>query len=96
MEDDGAAEALECGRDLLLRRAAVDDNRRPQPGGKLELPLEDLALPVARRVVAIEVEADLADRDGMLVSEELSQLVEPVCVVVCRLVRVDPERRRDT
>ncbi len=40
----------------------------PSSAGELELPLEELALAVVRRVVAVEVEPRLADRDGALVA----------------------------
>jgi len=63
---------------------------------QLELVGEELALPVARRVVAVEVEAGLADGDRALVGEQLAELVEAVRIFVGSLVRMDAERGPDS
>ena len=73
----------------------MDDNRLPELCGQLELAFEELALPFVRRVVAVEVEAGLADRDGALVAEQLAQLVEPGRLGISRLMRVDSEGREN-
>ena len=73
----------------------MDDDGLAELGGQLELALEELALAVVRRVVAVEVEAGLADRDRALVGEQLAQLVEPRRVGLGGLVRMDPERCED-
>src|SRR6185503_12309762 len=77
-------------------RARVHDDRLPELGSQLQLPLEELALAVVRSVVAVEVEAGLADGDRTLVGEQLPQLVEPGRVGLGGLVRMDPERGENT
>src|SRR6185295_2690146 len=57
--------------------------------------LEQLALPVSRCVVAIEVEPRLPDGDGPRGAEQLTQLVETLRVGLTGLVRVDAERGED-
>ena len=52
-------------------------------------------LPVARRVVAVVVEAGLADGDRRSCREQLAQLVEAAGLVAAGLVRVDAERGED-
>ena len=52
---------FEDGRRLVVGLAGVDDDGQAHLAGQAELPAEDLALDVARRVVVVEVEADLAD-----------------------------------
>ena len=71
MQDDGPAERLERGRGLVRRRARMHDDGLAEVGSQLELPLEELALAVVRRVVAVEVETGFADGDGTLVAEEV-------------------------
>ena len=95
MKDDGAREVGERSRCLLLGVSGVDHDCLPELGRELELAREEIALALARRVVAEEVEAGLADRDRALVGEQSAQFVEPLGVVVGRLVRVDAEGRPD-
>ena len=61
MQDDRSREGLERGGGLLVGRAGVDDDRLVQLGGQLELASEQVALPVVRLVVVVEVVAGLAD-----------------------------------
>ena len=70
----------------------MDHDRLAELVGERELPVEQPALRVVRRVVAEVVEAGLADRDRPVVREQLAQLVEAARVVVAAgLVRVDAE-----
>lgn len=73
----------------------MNDDGLPELAGELELSREELALEIVRGVVAVEVEPRLADRDGSLVGEQLTKLVEAPGVGVSGLVRVDPERGED-
>ena len=61
----------------------MDHDRLPELGGKVELRGEDAALLVSRRVVAEEVEPDLADGNG------LGRDHAPRVFPVRRLVRMD-------
>ncbi len=65
MHDDRPVEVAEqlCG--FLRGRACVDDHRLAQALREPKLFHEDAALFVTRCVVAVEVEADLADRDDL-------------------------------
>ena len=96
VQNDRAVEAFESGGGLLVGVARVDDDRLAEVSRELELPGEEIALPVARRVVAVEVEPGLADGDRTRVAEQLAELVEPGCVVIRGLVRVDAEGGPDS
>ena len=89
MEDDRAAEAVECFRRRLVGRSRVDDDRLPELLCQGELPLEELELRVVRRVVPVEVEARLAQRNGSVVAEELPELWEVVRLLAPGLMWVD-------
>ena len=52
---------------VVLGGAGVDGHRQPEPAGQVELGLEGAALVVSRGVVAVVVEAGLADRAGVRV-----------------------------
>ena len=73
----------------------MNDDGLAELGRKLQLALEERALTVVRRVVPVEVEPGLADRDHALVAEQLAELVETPRVFVGGLVRVDPEGGED-
>ena len=71
--------------------ARVDDDRLAELGRELELRLEELPLAIARRPVAEVVEPGLPHGDRLLVLEQLAELVDPACLGIAGLVRVDPE-----
>src|SRR5215211_6620240 len=96
VQDDGALEAFERLRRLVRGRARMNDDGFAELGRQLEVALEELALAVMRRVVAVEVEPGLADRDGALVAEELAELVEVLRVLLGSLMGMDPKRGEDS
>ena len=96
MQDDGAGESGERVESRPVGRPGVDDDGLAELGRQRELGLEETQLRVARRVVAVVVEPGLADRDGAVVGEQLTELVEPLRVGVSRVVRVDAEGGVDT
>ena len=63
MQHHGHPRALEHRERLVIRVAGVDHERQAQLVGQLDLRGEHPALVVGRGVVAVEVEADLAQRD---------------------------------
>jgi hypothetical protein len=95
VQDDGARERLERGGGFRGGVARVHHDRLAELGGQFELAIEELALAVVRRVLAVEVEAGLADRDRAFVGEQVAQLVEPRGVGLRGLVGMDPERGED-
>ncbi len=96
MQDDGAGESCECVESRLVGRPGVDDDGLAELGRQRELGLEETQLRVVRRVVAVVVEPGLADGDGAVVGEELTELVEPLRVGFSRVVGVDAEGGVDT
>src|SRR5207244_7930659 len=78
MEHDGAVETGERFNRVVFRGARVDHDGLAEIGGELELPFEERALPIGRRIVAEVVEARLADGDRALVPEQLGELVDSV------------------
>ena len=74
-----------------LRVARVDDDRLAELGRDLELSLEELPLAITGRPVAEIVEPGLPHRDRLLVLEQLAEVLDPACLGIARLVRVDPE-----
>src|SRR5438477_12130057 len=68
----------------------MDDHRLPLLLCEPELPVEHAPLRVTRRVVAIEVEPDLADGDDAVVEQAVDRFT------VGSLMRVDPGCDRDT
>ena len=95
MQDDGAFEAFERPCRRLVRRPRMDDHRLPEPARDFQLLLEEAKLRVARRVVAEEVEARLADGDCAVVAEQLGELGDASRLVACGLVGMDAEHRVD-
>ena len=66
---------LQQRRRLVVRLAGVDDDGQVELAGQTDLGPEHLALDVPRRVVVVEVEADLADGHDALFAGEAAQLV---------------------
>ena len=60
---------------LAVRLARVHDDRQAHVAGQPDLPAEGLALRLSRRVVVVEVEADLADRHDPALAGQAPQLV---------------------
>ena len=71
MEDDGAVEVAERPGDIRVGCAAVDDDRLAELLGDREVRLEELALRIVRRVVAVVVEARLAHGDRIELAKRL-------------------------
>ena len=88
MHDHRAVEVLERMRDLVLGGAGVDDHRLSELFGQLQLRFEDMPLVFPRRVVAVEIEPDLADRNS--VPGESSERLERF--PVSRLMGMDSDR----
>jgi len=76
-----------CG--VLVSSPRVDNHRFAEFGSPLQLRLEDAVLLVARRVVPIEVETDLTDRDDTVV-DEIAQIGERL--IFGGLMRVNSKR----
>ena len=60
----------------VLGRAGVDDERLARRAGEVDLGVEGALLVGARRAVAVEVQAGLADGHAAVVAGELGDLVE--------------------
>ena len=58
----------------------MDHDRLAGRQGNLHLPDEDFPLPFARRVVVMEVQADLADRKHLRVIDQPSKILESLFV----------------
>ena len=95
VQDDGARERLSAAAVSSEAARVWTTTGLPSSAASSSCALEELALAVVRRVVAVEVEPGLADGDRALVGEQLTQLVEPGRVGLGRLVRVDAERGED-
>ena len=76
MQDDGAVEAAECLRGLLVGRTAVDHDGLLQLARELELTVEEGELRLVLCVVPEEVQARLAQRNRAVVAEELARMEE--------------------
>jgi hypothetical protein len=75
----------------------VDDHRQADLAGQAHLAPEHLALDRPRRMVVVEVEADLADladRDDPLLASQALQLVVDPLVGQARFMRMHTGRRR--
>ena len=70
----------------------MNDDRKSQLAGKLELRLEEPALVGQRGERAKAVEPGLSDRDSLWMREQLPELAESIRIPVRSLVRVDAER----
>ena len=94
---DPADEARPHGREqrdeLVVRVALMQKDGFPHVGGQLELGRERTPLRVARRVVAKEIEAALADGDERRVAEQRAQRGRRVRVEVGSVVRMHAGRR---
>src|SRR5438067_12888554 len=95
MEDDRSFEAGEQLRGLRIGIAVVDDDRLAELASQLQLSGEQESLAVMRRPLTVEVQPGLAHRDGAVMRKELGQLVQPLCLRIPGLVRMDPERGED-
>jgi hypothetical protein len=78
VHDHRAVESVQHPRSLFVGRARVDDHRLAELHGQLELDVEHPPLVVARGIVAVEVEPDLANRD---------RAVELVCSAASEISR---------
>ncbi len=58
-----------------MRLAVVDDGRKPQLAGEVKLPGKDAALDVARNVVVMVIQPDLADGDRLRMLRQPAQHV---------------------
>ena len=92
VHDDRAVEAREDGGRVGVRFACVDDDRLAEIGRELELRLEELALPFARRAVAEVIESRLPHGDRTIVLREVAQILDAVCLRVAGLMRIDADR----
>ena len=81
------------GEGVVLGGAGVDGHRHGEPAGQVELGLEGAALVVSRGVVAVVVEAGLADRAGVGVGRGALDLLEVGLAKAGRLVRVASDDR---
>ena len=95
VEDDAAVEAVERGERVGVGGARVDHDGLRRLDGDREHAREEVALRVARRVVAEPVEPRLADGDRLRVGEQRAHLGDVGVGRVARLVRVDAEDRED-
>ncbi len=95
MEDHCSAKRRESFGSLIRRLAAVDDHRKGELIGELELRVEEPALLERRCELANCVEPCLSDGDRFRVREQLAELVKPLCLRRRRLVRIDAESRED-
>ena len=99
MEDSRAlarAAALERGQDLGPALAVVEQRGQAEAGGAVEHPFEDLDLLRPRRVVVVEIEADLPDRDDAgAAGERLEPGAVPRGLEVFRLVGMDADGGED-
>ena len=96
MHDDRAVEAREHGRPCRRRRRACGSTTGlPSSRGELELRLEEAPLRVARRAVAVVVEAGLPDRDRSSCASSSRSSPTRSASSVAGLVRVDAERGED-
>ena len=84
--------AGERGDRVVLGRARVDDERLAELARELDVGGERALLVGARRVVAVVVEAGLADRAAARVARELAQLVGDRVVVAGGAVGVVADR----
>jgi hypothetical protein len=96
VQHDYPAEALESACGLPVRLAVVDDNGKPELVGKLEVCFQEPLLLLGCCETANGVESRLTHCDRLRVREELSELVDPVCLGSSSLMRVDTERGVDT
>src|SRR5438552_17368000 len=85
MQHYRAAELLERCRGLVVGSARMPDHRRPELRCKAKLVGEEAALCLSWSVVAVEVEADLADRND-LAGGKRGELLDGFAV--CCLVRM--------
>ena len=85
MQHDGHRARARASGTSRVRVAGVDHERQAQLVGQLDLRGEHSALVVARGVVSVEVEAELAQRDHPRVGQQRAQSVD---VRLGRLVRV--------
>jgi hypothetical protein len=97
VHDDGdvARAVRENGERVVLRRARVDDDRLPELARQVDLCLERAPLVVMRRVVAVVVEAGLADRDHLRVRGRLPDRLDLPRLEAGRRVRVTTHDRVD-
>ena len=95
MQNDGAGEASECLRSLVVGLAVVDDEGEAELVRKGDLRVEQPTLLVRCREAANGVETGLAHSHDLRMPEELSELVESRRIRLACAVRVDAECRDD-
>ena len=84
------------GPSISAPLAVVEEDRQAEPPRAVEHPLQDLDLLVPRRMVVVEVEADLADRgDVRPPRERLERGAVAGGIEVLRLVGMDADRGKD-
>ena len=76
---------------VLLGLARVDDDRKAQLAGQAHLLAEALALELARGVVVVVVQPDLAVGDDAFGFRQYPQLVVPAVLDVFHFMRVNPD-----
>ena len=86
-----AGERSESSGRLVVRFAIVDDDGEAELVGQGELCVEEAALLLRCREATDRVEAGLAHRDRLRMSQELAELGEALGLGLRGLVRVDPE-----
>src|SRR5690606_4501079 len=78
---------------LVIRRAAVNDDREAQFSRNDDLPAENLTLHIARAVIVIVVKPDLAPRDHLVrILRKFDQMSFGLVVVQFRVVRMNTDR----
>ena len=92
VEDHRAGERSESSGRLVVRFAIVDDDGEAELVGEGELRVEEAPLLLRSREATDGVEAGLAHRDRLRMSQELAELGEALGLGLPGLMRVDPER----
>ena len=75
--------------------AAVQDHRQPGLPGHFQLPAEDALLHLARRMIVVVIEADLAPRDHFRMPCQAGKAREMLFGGLDGFVRMDPDGRPD-
>ncbi len=92
MEDHRAGKRSKSSGRLVVRFAIVDDDGEAELVGQGELCVEEAPLLLRCGEATDGVEAGLAHRDRLRMSQELAELGEALGLGLPGLVRVDPER----
>ena len=86
---------LQQGDGILIGIPAMDDERQGREARRLDMPAEDLLLPLARAVLIEIIEARLADADHLGMHRQLHQPCRPRIGLALRLVGMDTDGAPD-